>query len=298
MSVVFNKFRESQSQQDSLLNRPTDALSTPVRQTDSTEPALNLQHDGITLAANIMSAVRRLPAVDRVVVEKYHVKLRQSHLAGLESESHLHPILVDFMVSLLQERECLQVDRKLDRYARFCSLVRVSMEGPTVVGQLKQGLEGVNFESHSKIYIPFYNTMSCVYYVVVIDCLKHCMTCFYSCVDGRDETRKVCAVVSDVLHTVCPDQLFAQHSVLILLCEACDSGVFALMCVLLDSFGIRVEYSGILKQSDMSLYRQCLRKAVTECMMYRACVRGRDCPRANGRNHCQIFPFLVSHSEE
>lgn len=271
-----------------------------MRQTDSTEPAPNLQHDGVTLAANNMPAVRRLPAVDRVVVEKYHVKLRASHLAGLESESHLHPILVDFVMSLLQEREGLRAGRRSERSVRFCSLVRVDhAEGRTVVGQLKEGLEGVNFESHRKIYIPFYNTASCVYVVVMIDCIEHCVKCFYSCVDGRDETRKVCVVVSDVLQTLGADQLFAQRSVLILLGEACDSGVYALMCVLLDSFGIRVEYSGILKQSDVSLHRQCLRKAVTECMMYRACARGRDCPsRANGRNYCQIFPYLVSHSEE
>ena len=51
----------------------------------------NLQHDGVISATNNMSAVRSWPAVDRVMVEKYRVKLRASHLVGLEKDCVSHP---------------------------------------------------------------------------------------------------------------------------------------------------------------------------------------------------------------
>ena len=62
---------------------------------EATEPAPlqspNLQHDGVISAANNMSAVRSWPAMYRVMVEKYGVKLRASHLVGLGEACVSHP---------------------------------------------------------------------------------------------------------------------------------------------------------------------------------------------------------------
>jgi hypothetical protein len=235
---------------------------------------------------------------DRVAIEKYGLQLRASHLASLQPSAHVHPLLVDFVMCLLQERDGL--DRGDALPSKFCQLVSVDraedLRSEAVVDRLASVITESDLDSLDMFYVPFRVAQSETYSLIVVDC-DDSIVRFY---DSRPEVKQEVAVYFECVMSALKKSRGKERFVRDFLdcstapCDTLDSGVFVVMCAVILSGGEDLRESAVCV-AHIDSFRENILKFVSRSVLCEACV-DQDCPRhvsSSGRH--SLYPALATH---
>jgi hypothetical protein len=122
---------------------PVSPSTLPVRQLPNSPQNVHVESADVHQSSSLTSPPLQSDP-DPVAIEKYGMQLRASHLASLKPSGHVHSLLVDYVMCLLQERDGL--DRGVALPSWFCRLLSVNraedLRGEAVVDRLASGLAG------------------------------------------------------------------------------------------------------------------------------------------------------------
>jgi hypothetical protein len=235
---------------------------------------------------------------DRVAIEKYGLQLRASHLASLQPSAHVHPLLVDFVMCLLQERDGL--DRGDAMPSKFCQLVSVDraedLRSEAVVDRLASVITESDLDSLGMFYVPFRVAPSETYSLIVVDC-DDSIVRFY---DSRPEVKQEVAIYFECVMSALKKSRGKERFVCHFLncstapCDASDSGVFVVMCAVILSGGEGLRKSAVCV-AHIDSFRENILKFVSRSVLCEPCV-DQDCPRhvsSSGRH--SLYPALATH---
>ena len=226
------------------------------------------------------------------------MQLRASHLASLKPSAHVHSLLVDYVMCLLQERDGLDRGDALPSW--FCRLVSVNraedLRGEAVVDRLTSVITESNLDSLGMFYVPFRVAQSEMYSLIVVDC-DNSIVWFY---DSRPEVKQEVAVYFQFVMSALKKSRGKERFVCHFLncstapCDASDSGVFVVMCAVILSGGEGLR-EGAVCMVHIDSFRENILKFVSRSVLCEPCV-DQDCPRhvsSSGRH--SLYPALATH---
>jgi hypothetical protein len=249
-----------------------------------------------TLGVGIVVGDHPSVAPDPVVIEKFGFQLRKSHLKSLEPSTGVHPRVVEFMMSLLQERDCL--DRGNFLPSKFCHLVTVNstddLGDEKVIDKLTKASMEPNLDTLELFLIPFYFIASCKYCLVVVDCAENIVRFYDSGPEAKHEVSAILDCVLAALKHSRGDEKYDKDYLNCgtTTCDALNSGVFVLMCAIVLSAGEGLREGAIPGMWDM--FRQKIHKSVLKLLSCVAPCGDKLCPFYTGGRH-SFYPCLAPH---